>query len=1679
MFSNLIEAFLYQAENSNNGITFVNVESKEYISYKELFIYVKEVLSYFRSVGIKRGENIILQLNNPYEFIVSFWAGILGGCVVIPVPVTNTKESITKAKHIQQLLGDGFIISNPSIDKLVTTQYKINEKFKKVIIDFNKIKTLDTNFELELEEVRESDIAFIQMSSGSTSLPKGIINSHKNVISNCNSMSVSGNATCDDKFISWLPLTHNMGLVTLHILPLIRGISQIIMPTEMFLRNPFTWLKAISESRATVTASPNFGFKLCIQQLLNGDLPKDIDLSSIRLIISGAEPVSAEVCYRFLNILSKYNIRQNCIVPSYGLAEACLGVSMGFLGDNLNVLNLNRSGIRIGSPIIKSEIRDEFSVTSVGLPLEEVEIRIVNDDGVILPEEYIGHIQVRGDNVTSGYYNNIKETLGAITENGWLNTGDVGVVSDKFLYITGRSKEMIIINGVNYYLHDIERVVIENNFEIVHQCAAVDVYNNELKTEEIIIFVKLIENVDKTNFLAIGKKIHDTIERCIGIPIGGILEVQDFPTTNSGKIQRYVLKDEYESNSLKFINEYKKSSKNTEKKYLKVENSSRLNHLEQYMIEQIAIILDEEKEMIDVNTPFSELGIASIEVERLFCRIENYLGIKFDITAIWNYPTIRELSAYLLNKKSELYINDEDLQDEQIDEEDDIAIIGMGCRFPGNADNPHEYWENLINKKDCITAIPVDRKDLLHLKQDEYFGGYLRHIDMFDTELFSISPIEANKMDPQQRILLMVTYDALLSTEIAMDNIKGSKCGVFIGISSNDYSKLLNINRQNIDVYMSTGNSLAIAANRISYYFNLNGPSMAIDTACSSSLVAIHNACNSIKNGECNLAIAGGVNLMLLEEITNAFSNAGMLAKDFKCKTFDESADGYVRGEGCGIVILKKLRDAVRDKNNIFAIIKGSSVNQDGKSNGLTAPNGSAQVSVIKQALKKAKIRAEEVTYIEAHGTGTRLGDPIEVNSINEVYGVSRTRDNPCYIGSVKTNIGHLEAAAGIASLIKTALILNENKIPPILNFKSMNPYINIDKDIIKIAVEEEVSLQSKEINYAAISSFGFGGTNAHVILQRYNKKKFDIPKSKHKFSCQSYWLKDIVTFSAKENNKDVIEEISTDTIGEFTVSLIGKGAEESYTEIEKLVANIWGEQLGFHEIDVDKTFYEMGGDSISALKIVNKINKILALQVNVSDILKYQSIKEFAQFLDKNENSQLVSPYTIDKAEYMEKYPLSAAQKRVYILNQSRDIGTSYNMPFSITIKGDFNIERFESAFNKLVEIHESFRTSFHYEDGEPVQVIHSKENVKLKIEYISIKEGEIEDYIKDFVKAFDLQKPPLLHVALLKINNNKYVVIVDIHHIISDGTSMGILLKDFADLYNGKEVMEGKIQYKDFAVWEQKFDKKEFKKQQKQYWINMLKGGVHTLNLPTDFPRKKGQFYEGDIIEFNFEKEFTDKIKTFCTHNSATLFTVLLSCYYILLAKYSGQEDLVIGSPISGRSSEEIQNVIGMFVNMLPLRARPVMNKSYKEFLAEVKNVVLNAYKNQDCQFDELADELSIERELGRNPLFDTVFALQNMTIPKVEIDKLEISMCNNDTKAKFDIILEAMETDGVIKFDVKYRVDLFSKSTIERFIKDYISITKISVDSPEILIKEIELEQRFDLLEEVSLKEIEFDF
>jgi len=507
---------------------------------------------------------------------------------------------------------------------------------------------------------------------------------------------------------------------------------------------------------------------------------------------------------------------------------------------------------------------------------------------------------------------------------------------------------------------------------------------------------------------------------------------------------------------------------------------------------------------------------------------------------------------------------------------------------------------------------------------------------------------------------------------------------------------------------------------------------------------------------------------------------------------------------------------------------------------------------------------------------------------------------------------------------------------------------------------------------------------------------------------------------------------------------------------VEEKLVKIWQAVLGVEKVGIEDNFFELGGHSLKAITLVGKIHKEFGAEIALQEVFKAQTIKEMIKTIEDAGESDYA---TIEPVANQAYYPVSSAQKRMFILHQFEPENITYNMPAIFTVEGALDKNRLEDVLKKLIQRHETLRTSFAVIDREPMQRIHTE--IEFTIDSVQKGKKDIPDVIQSFVRPFDLEKAPLLRVGLIELDENKHIVLFDMHHIISDGVSMSIIVKELVGLYEGQKLPELRIQYKDFSAWQNEMFQSKALKKQEAYWLQVFAGEIPVLNMPSDYPRPIVRGFAGDRLNFSVEGELTEALNKLAMETGTTLYMVLLAAYNVLLSKYTGQEDIIVGSPIAGRSHADLENMVGMFVNTLAMRNNPTENKSFLEFLQEVKDNALDAYEYQDYQFEELVDKLKIARNLSRNPLFDTMFTVQNAGATALEINNLRFSPYEFEHKvAKFDLTLEAIEVNNHLELILEYYTRLFKKETMERLGRHFINILRHIAAQPGIKLGDIEL-------------------
>ena len=1049
---------LDRAARLTTGIAIVTEKDTDFLAYKDLLEGAEKVLSGLRQQNLQPQDRVIIQLENPQHFFISLWGCFLGGFVPIPLGVDLTGGSIVRAWEL----------SNAAI---AITESKTEIKTIEVehLLDSDR----DTNW----HQSNLDDLALLLMTSGSTGKPKGVMLSARNLIASVYGMATVNGLSQQDISLNWMPLEHVASLVMFHLTQVYLGCKQIQVKSEFILQNPLQWLDLIDRYRVTTTWSPNFAYNL-VNELLGGRDKFNWDLSCLRWMGNGAEAVVGKTAGRFLELLAPYGLSPTVVCPGYGMSETTSGIAHS----HDFYLNLDRDSV------------------SVGKPIPGVSLRIVDEENRVIPEGEVGLLQVRGETVTAGYYGQpLKEIF---TSDGWFNTGDLGFLESGKLTITGRQKDVIIINGVNYYNHEIEAVVEEIAGVTVSYTAACSVVDRH-QQEQVAIFFHTEEDLRLIN------AIRKTVFSKIGVAPTYIIPVakEAIPKTAIGKIMRSQLSQRFAAGE--FDRAIEEVTELFDQRNLSPQELPG-NAIEQRLVKVWQEVLH--LQQVGVRDNFFELGGNSL----LLMQVLSKLTPTYDLSAVtlFQYPTIAALAEYLANNKESEAVQQGKRRGElrrKATGNKDVAIIGMSCRFPG-ANNIDEFWSNLCNGVESIAFF--DDAEMLEagvsaelLSNPNYVKAspILDNIESFDADFWGYSPKEAQLLDPQQRLFMECAWECLEDAGYDPLTYKGD-ISLYGGAATNTYL-LNNIypHRDRLDdsddlqimnlssmggFQVATANDKDYLTTRTSYKLNFTGSSVNVQTACSTSLVTVHLACQSLINKECDMALTGGVSVHSPQKMGYLHQDGMILSADGHCRAFDAAASGTVFGSGAGMVVLKLLERAIEDGDRIYGVIKGSAVNNDGGTKvGYFAPNVDGQTRVIAEAIAYADIEPNSVSYIEAHGTGTKLGDPIEITALSQGYSDAKRQTNDCAVGSVKTNVGHLQMASGIAGLIKTTLCLYHQKIVPSLHFNNPNPQIDFTRTLY-INTQLKDWKSNKHPLRAGVNSLGIGGTNAHVIIEEYKRRQ-------------------------------------------------------------------------------------------------------------------------------------------------------------------------------------------------------------------------------------------------------------------------------------------------------------------------------------------------------------------------------------------------------------------------------------------------------------------------------------------------------------------------------------------------------------------------------------------------------------
>ncbi|MCP4700987.1 MAG: AMP-binding protein [Gammaproteobacteria bacterium] len=1056
------------------------------LSYQQLYTQVNQLSTGLATLNIKPSDCVAVVLPNCPEFIISLFAINQLQAIMLPLnPLLSATELthylldnqaktiITDTEHVA-VCQEAVSALEHTIELIVTGK----ESTPPSAHSFQRLIANSTPYTRKTGHTYDGAAIYL-FTSGSTSEHKRVCRSQKNLYYEGHNFVNSTKISADDSILCAIPLHHSYGLGNCLLAAVCAKSTLVILPPYQhkgtsqqvpFAARTQQLLSLTSQEKILVLPLVPHQFEtLC-------DLPaqSSADFSNIKWCISSGNFLPEDVFERFLKRF------QLPIRSLYGSTET------GSIALNLNPA-------------------DEVEYGCLGQPLQNVSIRIIDDDGRILNHQ-TGHVLVNSSVLPNPVYDNKPELNEQVMVHGYYRSGDIGRQNEAgCLVLTGRTKTFIDSAGYKVDPAEVEQII-----------------KTHPKVKEVAVLGVPVPHLGEMIKAVIAPNQGMTIEEAeilsycqanmASFKCPRMIEIrQALPRNELGKVPKRLLAES--PNDLLPVN-------------------TLVEKFQQDLLKLASDVLNVSVDDVDLDEHLSEYGFDSIS----FTEFTNRLNEQYQLDttpAIWfEYPSLGEFARALCQQHQDhLLRHYEDALKTTLDAEHQpennhnpthslqhtplstpsqnlpIAIIGMHGIMPQSTDLD-AFWQHLIDGDDLITEIPKDRWDWRKIYGDPAlkshttwakWGGFMPDVDKFDAQFFGISPHEAALMDPQQRLFLETVWKTIENAGYPPAALSDTQTGVFAGVATDDYAQLLTQHDADTDTYSATGIEHCILANRISYLLNLKGSSEPVNTACSSSLVAVLRAVDSIRNGHCQMAIAGGANVMLTPKLTIAFSQAGMLSKDGRCKTFDRQANGYVRGEGVGAILLKPLAQAELDGDHIYAVIKGGAENHGGHATSLTAPNPAAQAELIADAYRRADLHPATINYIETHGTGTSLGDPIEVNGLKSAFAKLYQQHRQtlpttpkCALGSVKSNIGHLEAAAGIAGLFKVLLSLQHQVVPANLHFRQLNPHIKLDDSPFYIVAENTPWPAATDSDgnviprRAGVSSFGFGGANAHIVLEEY-----------------------------------------------------------------------------------------------------------------------------------------------------------------------------------------------------------------------------------------------------------------------------------------------------------------------------------------------------------------------------------------------------------------------------------------------------------------------------------------------------------------------------------------------------------------------------------------------------------------
>lgn len=1064
------------------GVTHLDGElTARFQSYHELATEASRILTSLGEAGVGEGDFVLLQLAASTDYLPTLWACLLGGIVPVSLAVPPTYDDATGAsqrvREVWELLDRPTLVGTAAAQSDLADLLGAKESKGS---RFLAVERLRHAFPAKVwHRPQADDTALMLVTSGSTGGAKVVPLSHANVISMFAGTSAALELSSEERFLNWLPLDHVGATVPMHLMPVWLGADQFHVPAAGLLHDILHWFELVDRHRISFTWAPNFAYGLVVGRA--DDLAgRTWDLSSLRILVNAGEAVAPATAQQFWQLVAPFGLAAGTIRPSFGMTECASAITWS------DRYALDTSSSDSGAP----------RFADLGPPIAGAGIRVVDESGEVVAQGAEGEIQLRGPTLFAGYYRQ-PELNAAVFSDGWFHTGDLGYLDAGRLFVTGRKKDQITVNGVHYPSEAIEKAVenacpVERSFT-----AACPVRRAGRDTDAIALFCVPTPgpSVDQAELV---RSVRQQVQQQLGVNVEYILPVarDEIPKTSIGKIQRRQLKQRFERGE---FDSRLEALRNTSARSSSLSAGRRVGagEWEQRLTELLKSVL--RLEQIAPTANLFDLGATSVQLVQIEGRLRDELDLHVTTADVLAHPSIRMLAQFVSTDQDASEPTESIAAAPQPvarSAERRVAVVGMSARFPG-APDVDRYWSNVRDGVESIARFSDDELiaagvDPRRLADPHYVKAapLLAEHDCFDAEFFGISDEEAALLDPQHRLFLECAWHLLEHAGYDPDRVAG-RVGVFVSVGFNTYvARCATYPDLGGDfTQLLTASAPDALPTRVSYKLNLRGPSMAVQTACSGGLAAVHLARQALLDGECEMALAGGVSIWVPETAGYRYHEGGLHSSDGHCRAFDVGADGMVFGNGVGAVLLKRLDQAEAHGDTIHAVLLGSAINNDGAAKaGYTAVGLHGQSAAICQAHQDAGVGPDSIGYLECHGTGTVLGDAIELNSLTKAFEHGTRRRGFCAVGSVKTNIGHMGPACGLAGLIKTIAALKHRQLPPTLHCDEPNRQIRFEDSPFYVNPRLRPWPAQDGVRRAGINSFGIGGTNVHMVVEEASR---------------------------------------------------------------------------------------------------------------------------------------------------------------------------------------------------------------------------------------------------------------------------------------------------------------------------------------------------------------------------------------------------------------------------------------------------------------------------------------------------------------------------------------------------------------------------------------------------------------